>query len=107
MTGPSTQQATAAAIDRGLVSPLAETIDQGLTAAPRLSTLRGKTVGLLDNRKGNGDRLLADIGALLKERYDIKDIHYATKFVYARRATPEVLDDMAEHADFVVTAIGD
>lgn len=103
----TTDQATAAAVDRGFLSPLAEVVDQGLTAAPRLSTLRGKTVGLLDNRKGNGDVLLAHIGTLLRERYEVKDVHSATKFVYARRATPEVLDDMAEHADFVVTAVGD
>lgn len=107
MTDSTTEQATAAAIARGLVSPLAEVLKSDLTAAPRLSSLQGKTVGLLDNRKGNGDHLLRHIGSLLEERYGVKETYSATKFVYARRATPEVLDDMAAHADCVVTAVGD
>lgn len=99
--------AAAEAVARGLVDPTPSLEESALMAAPRLATLKGKTVGLLDNRKGNGDRLLAHIGTLLQERYGVEATHSTTKFVYARRATEEILDDLAANSDFVVTAIGD
>jgi len=77
------------------------------TAAARLSSLAGKRPGLLDNRKGNGDRLLDRIGQLLVERYGTLEPYRTTKFIYARRAGDEIIDELAKQCDFVVTAVGD
>lgn len=75
--------------------------------APRLDTLKGKRGALLDNRKGNADRLLRAIGELMVERYDVGEMDAVQKFIYSRRADPQVIDDLVRDYDFVVTAVGD
>lgn len=101
----------AAAVERalalGLVAPTAEPKDTGLTAADRVGAVCGLTVGLLHNRKRNGDLLLADIGRMLQERHGVAALYPIAKFHYSRRATPEILDELAKNCDVAVTAIGD
>ena len=75
--------------------------------APRLESLKGRRGALLDNRKGNADRLLQAIGELLVERYDVGEVDAVRKFIYSRRADPQVIDDLVRDYDFVVTAVGD
>ena len=90
----------------GLVDPLGRP-EARRRAAPRLDTLHGKRAGFLDNRKGNGDRLLMRLRDVLQERFQLADTFYTTKFIYARRAAPEILEEFAKKCDFVVTAVGD
>lgn len=78
-----------------------------LRPAPRLDSLKGKRGALLDNRKGNADRLLTALGELLVERYDVGEVDAVRKFIYSRRADPQVIDDLVRDYDFVVTAVGD
>jgi hypothetical protein len=89
----------------GLVDPTDATIKDHHAAA-RLSTLRGATVGLLDNRKPNALLLLAEIGELLQARHGVARILPRSKFIYSRPASPEIIDELAG-CDAVVTAIGD
>ena len=93
-------------VELGLVDPTHRPAPQR-RAAPRLDTLRGKRGALLDNRKGNADRLLEAIGSLLVERYDVGEVDAVNKFIYSRRADPQVIDDIVRDYDFVVTAVGD
>ncbi|TAM57570.1 hypothetical protein EPN52_13120 [bacterium] len=90
----------------GLVDPVDHS-STTLAAAQRLESLAGKRPGLLDNRKGNGDRLLERIGQLLVDRYGTLEPYRTTKFIYARRADEKILEDLAARCDFVVTAVGD
>jgi hypothetical protein len=90
----------------GLVDPTHRPSGQR-RVAPRLATLAGMRAGLLDNRKGNADRLLERVGELLRERYGVAEVRPITKYVYSRRADPAILDRLASSCDFVVTAIGD
>lgn len=77
----------------------------GLT--PRLDTLAGKRIGLLDNRKWNANKLLADIEVILRERYAVADVVKLAKVTFARPAPEKLLDEMARSCDAVVGAIGD
>ncbi|TAM76279.1 hypothetical protein EPN44_06070 [bacterium] len=90
----------------GIVDPTDHS-SKTLAAALRLESLAGKRPGLLDNRKGNGDRLLDRIGHLLVDRYGTLEPYRTTKFIYARRASEEIIDDLVARCDFVVTAVGD
>ena len=38
----------------------------------RPTDLNGKTLGLLENHKANSDKVLHELGSLLKEKYDLK-----------------------------------
>ena len=60
--------------------------------APRVSSLEGKTVLLLDNTKPNALQLLKKVGALLKSEHGVRDvITVSKKPTYSRAATLEEL----------------
>jgi hypothetical protein len=74
--------------------------------AKRVSTLEGKTIGLLDNSKANSDVFLARVQELLTDRFKI------SKFVKFRKETPArgvPKNIMAEldNCDAVINGIAD
>jgi hypothetical protein len=91
----------------GIVDPTDRPRAREHRAAARLSSLSGKRAGFLDNRKANADALLEELRDLLEARVDLAGATWVAKFIYSREATPAELDHLAEHCDFVVTAVGD
>lgn len=89
----------------GLVDPTDPTMRQS-RRAPRLGTLAGARIGLLDNRKPNAALLLSELGALLSERFGLAATEPRSKFIYSRPAAPEIVEALAR-CDAVITAIGD
>ena len=106
MTTLTTTDPKARLLELGLVDPTHQPSGRRRPAT-RLDSLAGKRAGLLDNHKGNADRLLARIGELLRERYGVAQVERVQKYVYSRRAEPALLDRLAAEYDFVVTAVGD
>lgn len=76
-------------------------------ALPRLDTLAGKRIGLLDNSKTNAAALLAGIGDILVRQHGAADLVARTKLIYSRVAPQALLDELAGSCDAVLTAIGD
>jgi len=75
--------------------------------APRLASLDGMTIGLIDNRKRHSDVFLARLQELMKERYGVAGFEYYTK-VGACVATPEdVMADLVANCDAVIHAVAD
>jgi hypothetical protein len=91
----------------GLLDPTDQAVLQCRSLAPRLTTLRGKVGGFLDNRKHNANVLLEHIAARLSAEYGIAEAVHRAKFIYSRLAEPTIIDELAERCDFVVAAIGD
>lgn len=91
----------------GLLDPTDPEVLQRRTLAPRLTELRGKVGGFLDNRKQNANILLERIAARLTAEYGLADAVHRAKFIYSRVADPAIIDALAERCDFVVAAIGD
>ena len=56
-------------VELEVLNPEGKIVKKGKALAPRLETLEGKKIGLVWNGKPNGDKLLNEIGKLLKERY--------------------------------------
>jgi hypothetical protein len=76
--------------------------------APRLSTLRGTRVGLLNNVKTGAKELICDMGSLLRERYDVSLVGpVLTAGQSGMLARPEQLTELASQVDCVITAVGD
>ena len=75
--------------------------------APRVSSLAGLRLGVLDNSKWNASRLLRDLVALLEEDAAPAAVARYTKDSFSRPAPPALLDRIAAENDVVVTAIGD
>lgn len=80
---------------------------QDSTLSPRPVSLKGLTIGLLDNTKPNATLLLEEIGRLLQRRYGAGESRLYTKDYFGTPATDELLDRIAAEVDFVVTAVGD
>lgn len=77
------------------------------TLAPRPVSLRGLTVGLLDNTKPNATALLLEIAAELEERQGIAESRIYTKDYFGTPVKEELLDQIVRECDVVVTAVGD
>jgi hypothetical protein len=75
--------------------------------APRLDTLRGVRVGILDNSKWNASTLLRRVTTLLETGDAPSAVTRYTKDSFSRVAPAELLDRIAAENDAVVTAIGD
>jgi hypothetical protein len=74
--------------------------------APRLASLAGTTIGLLDNGKVNVDRFLDHVEEILRGRHGVKDVVRRRKPNMSAPAPPDVLRDLVA-CDAVVSAVGD
>jgi hypothetical protein len=75
--------------------------------APRLSTLQGKKLGILDNSKTNADRYLTMVAEELQELYGVAEYRMITKENLGSPARPELLEELVRDSDFIITGIGD
>lgn len=78
-----------------------------VTVAPRLASLEGVTVGLLDNYKPNADRFLDFVGRLLRERHGVGDLVPMGKEALSKPAPAELIAGLAARSHVIVTGIGD
>lgn len=100
-----------------MLSPLPEYRDEReepLLLAPRPESLDGKVLGLLPNWRPSAVEILRSVGALLREKYALKDIieEQPVREVPSRSggiidALAGLLDDLSNRSDVVVTATGD
>ncbi len=75
--------------------------------ASRRSSLDGAVVGLLWNKKFNGDKLLNAVAELLQQEYQIKETIFESAADAGKPTPPQVLDALAARCDVVLTATGD
>ena len=72
-----------------------------------LAGLTGKVVGFIDNAKPNFNYLADDLGALLMERFGVRQVLKRQKRAPSVPAPEEVYQEFAEHCDLVITGSGD
>jgi hypothetical protein len=77
-----------------------------LEPAPRLQSLKGKTVGLISNGKEGTTGFFAHVDRLLRERYQVAEVILRTKSNYSAPAEDEIIDD-AKSWDLAITGLGD
>jgi hypothetical protein len=77
------------------------------TLAPRLATLEGKVLALLDNGKPNGAALLQEVARQLQKRHALRDVLMYTKPYFGTPVEPTQTQRIFEECDFAITAIGD
>ena len=88
-----------------VLNPTAEARAPELPLARRLTDLRGKTIGFLNNRKANAGLLLAQLEELLHARFGEFTIVKGDK--NASMGVPETVMNRLSVCDTVITAIGD
>ncbi|MQA32847.1 hypothetical protein JD78_03248 [Modestobacter roseus] len=80
---------------------------QDTALAPRTRTLRGATLGLLDNGKPNGAALLEEFARQLRERHGVGEVLMFTKPYFGTPVEPTQTQRIFQECDFAITAIGD
>jgi hypothetical protein len=74
--------------------------------APRLSTLAGTRIGVLDNGKVNSDRILEQVDHLLRQRYGVREVVWRRKHDFSRPAPSALLAELGA-CDAIFTGVGD
>ena len=72
-----------------------------------LDDLKGKVVGFIDNSKPNFNYLVDDLAELLVSRHGVKSTVKHRKRMASIPAPEEVMQDLAERCDLVITGSGD
>ena len=90
-----------------IFDPRAEDVAEELGLSPKLPSLRGKVVGLLENRKYHADNFLQELQEILLRDYGAKQVIYATKFSYSAPCAPGTLDSLVAQCHAVVHGIAD
>jgi hypothetical protein len=75
--------------------------------APRLSSLKGLRLGVLNNSKWNSGTLLRKTVSLLEKNDSLSDVNFYKKESFSKIADPDLIDQITKENDAVITAIGD
>lgn len=75
--------------------------------APRLETLTGKTIGLLDINKAKGEFFLDRLEEILREQYGVKEVLRRRKLTPGRTVPIDVKKELEEKCDAVIEALSD
>ena len=72
--------------------------------APRLSTLAGARIGILDNCKEFADLVLGGVAEMLQREYGLRELRFWRKS-YLGIPSPYAAE-MAQHCDAVINGVG-
>ena len=86
---------------RGVVTAEAKPI------SARVPKFAGLRLGVLDNSKWNGNKLLRKATAKLAQEFGFASVTFFTKESFSKVAAPALMAEIVAKSDIVVTAIGD
>lgn len=90
-----------------VLDPTVQPIPADAVIAERPETLDGKVIGLLANGKINSEEVLALTQEVLADRYEFKGVVERNKRNASRPCPPEIIDELVEQCDVVITSSGD
>ena len=89
-----------------IVNPMSESFIDAARAAPRLTTIEGKTIALLDISKPGGSVFLDRLEARLRTEHGVAQVIREMKPTFAKPAPAEILQRI-RGADAVIEALAD
>jgi hypothetical protein len=90
-----------------LYDPTVTGPERNFARAPALSSLEGKTIGILENGKLNAENMLREIALLFEARHGCIIAPVYSKFNASAPAPATTLAKAGEQVDFLVTGLGD
>jgi hypothetical protein len=90
-----------------VLHPATEDVAEPQRLAPRLASLQGTTVGLIDNHKRNADVYLEELGRLLQEGYGVTRVVTYRKISQSLPTPDAVLDQLAHECEAIIHAVAD
>ena len=89
-----------------VLDPTTETVPPLGKPAPRLTSLRGATIGFISNGKEGTKGFFHHLGTLLRRDHGVADVVLRTKSNYSAPADAHIVDEI-KRWDAVVTGLGD
>ncbi len=90
-----------------VLDPTIEAKIENSILSDRPESLDGLTVGLLANGKRNSEELLQYVYEVIKEEYKLNKPIYANKGNASKPCPTDLLEDLADRCDFIITSSGD
>ena len=90
-----------------ILDPTAEDVPEELGLSETLPDLKGKIVGLLENRKYHADAFLGELKEILLNDFGAAKVVYATKFTYSAPCAEDTLKSLTDDCDALIHAIAD
>ena len=90
-----------------IVNPAAEDVTERFALAPRVASLSGARVALIDNSKHNADLFLDTLATLLVRDHGVAKIERYRKASPSVPTPPEVLRRLLEASDAAVHGVAD
>ncbi|MBM3223118.1 MAG: hypothetical protein FJZ47_04850 [Candidatus Tectomicrobia bacterium] len=90
-----------------ILDPCPEERPVAQSRSAALSSVTGKVIGLLENRKYHADAFLHELQNILEQQYGAKQVIYATKFSYSAPCADETLDALVAECDAIIHGIAD
>ena len=90
-----------------VLDPTVQPIPEHAVIAERPDTLDGATIGLLANGKHNSVEILEMVSEVLADRYEFAALVPRNKGNASRLCPTDILDELSETCDLVITASGD
>lgn len=89
-----------------VMDPRGELVEKEKKLCPRVSTLKGKVIGLISSGSGNSTEFLKRLGEVLKEKYQVADVVLEIKASVATPLPPEKMKGMLKRCRVVVAGVG-
>jgi len=91
-----------------LLDPTGESdLATNTSLAPRLRSLKGARLALLENTKPNAVVLLRAVGRELQEVYGVREVRMFRKGYFGTPVEESVVQQILHNSDFAVAGIGD
>ena len=90
-----------------ILDPTAEDVPEEVGLSDTLPDLKGKVVGLLENRKYHADAFMGELKEVLLNDYGVAKVVYATNFTYSAACADETIQSLSDECDVVIHAIAD
>jgi hypothetical protein len=89
------------------LDPTGDAVIKQHPLAPRLGTLQGARLGIIENNKTNADKFLMMVFEELQELYGVAEVKMIRKKELSQPALHDQIEEIADYADFAITGIGD
>ena len=90
-----------------ILDPRLEFVPEEIGISSKLPSLKGKVIGLLENRKYHADVFLQELEEVLTSGYQAQKVIYRNKFSFSSACSDETIDELTGQCDAIIHAIAD
>ena len=90
-----------------ILDPRLEFVPEEIGISSKLPSLKGKVIGLLENRKYHANVFLQELEEVLTTDYQAQEVIYRNKFSFSSACSDETIDELTGQCDAIIHAIAD